>query len=363
MSRNKNHKNLLVKVYCNVGEVCRFSLADWDLLLRQARRADLLPRLSFLLEEAELFDKIPSQVVPHLKSAQLLANGHKRAVRWEVNRICQALKLKGIPVVLLKGSAYLMSDLPISAGRTFADIDLLVERQALGDAERALLLGGWVGSHHDSYDQRYYREWMHELPPLKHIKRRSVLDVHHTILPLTASLKPDSSKLFANIVSLPDNPDIFTLSPIDMVLHSATHLFHEGEFEHAFRGLTDLDGLLRHFSDESEAFWRQLVQRAAELDLKVPLFYALRYTQTILDTPVPEGVIGRLGDDVPKGLKAMLMDFLFLRALQPYHYSCDIFASSLARWLLFVRSHYLRMPFKLLIPHLIRKALKSRQES
>ena len=41
----------------------------------------------------------------------------------------------------------------------------------------------------DGYDDAYYRRWMHELPPLIHRDRDRMIDVHHTILPLTA--RPD----------------------------------------------------------------------------------------------------------------------------------------------------------------------------
>ena len=34
---------------------------------------------------------------------------------------------------------------------------------------------GWATTHHSPYDQRYYRTWMHELPPLRHAVRGSIL--------------------------------------------------------------------------------------------------------------------------------------------------------------------------------------------
>ena len=34
--------------------------------------------------------------------------------------------------------------------------------------------------------------------------------------------------------------------------------------------------------------------------------------------------------------------------------------TGLARWLLYVRSHYLRMPLSLVVPHLVRKAWMQR---
>ena len=53
-----------------------------------------------------------------------------------------------------------------------------------GAAEAALMLDGWASGHRSAYDQRYYRTWMHELPPMQHIQRGTVLDVHHAIAPL-----------------------------------------------------------------------------------------------------------------------------------------------------------------------------------
>src|SRR3546814_9997045 len=41
----------------------------------------------------------------------------------------------------------------------------------------------------------------------------------------------------------------------------------------------------------------------------------------------------------------------------PDHESCDGSLTAAARWLLYVRAHYLRMPLPLLLPHLLRKSL------
>ena len=46
----------------------------------------------------------------------------------------------------------------------------------------ALMLAGYVTTHLDPYDQRYYRRWRHELPPMQHVKRLTVLDVHHNLV-------------------------------------------------------------------------------------------------------------------------------------------------------------------------------------
>ena len=87
------------------------------------------------------------------------------------------------------------------------------------------------------------------------------------------------------------------------------------------------------------------------------MYYALRYASTILGTPVPGATMAAAEDDAtPKPLRG-LMDFLYLRALRPNHPTCSDAWTPLARWMLYVRSHWLRMPLPMLIYHLARKAL------
>jgi hypothetical protein len=145
------------------------------------------------------------------------------------------------------------------------------------------------------------------------------------------------------------------LAPEHLVVHSAAHLFNEGEFEHGLRDLVDLDSLLREFGSRPE-FWPELVTAATTLDLTRPVYYALRYTHGMLDTPVPEHVIDAARDWRPRGALAPLMDALFTRVLVPQHPSCSRWGTAASAFALYVRSHYLRMPLRLLLPHLARKA-------
>jgi hypothetical protein len=59
-------------------------------------------------------------------------------------------------------------------------------------------------------------------------------------------------------------------------------------------------------------------------------------------------------------MRKPLMDFLFLRAFRPDQPECKLPLTDLALNLLYIRSHYLRMPLYLLIPHLVRKAWMKR---
>ena len=353
-------RNLVLIAVTQPRATASWSESDWDTLVRQARRSNLLGNLAFRLEEANVLASSPPAAQAHLDAARILAQHQQQAVEREVAEIRQSLAATGIDIILLKGAAYAVAGLRAAKGRIFSDVDILVPKEALIEIESALMQHGWVSTHHDPYDQRYYRAWMHELPPMRHIIRQTVIDVHHAILPVTARLKPDSAKLRMAALPLEGKKGLFVFSPADMVLHSATHLFHDGELEHGLRDLIDLDTLLREFSQQA-SFWDRLVERAAELDLRRPLYYALRYTAHILDTPVPPQIVQAAEAGKPVAVIDRLMDALFVRALCPDHSSVADRFTPFARRILYVRSHWLRMPPLLLVYHLMIKAFSRRR--
>ena len=332
-----------------------FSMADWDLLVRQARTAGLLARVRHVLDQHKLLDCIPNEARWHFDAAATLADKQQLAVRWEVAQIRQALAELALPVIVLKGGAYVMAQLPAATGRLFNDIDILVPRDQLGPVEAALMLAGWNATGLSEYDQRYYRRWMHEIPPMQHVKRATVIDVHHAILPDTARYHPDSAKLRSRAVAVEGLPGVYVLATEDRILHSATHLFHDGELPHGLRDLTDLDLLLRDAAVDAD-FWPRLTARADELQLGRSLFYALRYVRHFLDTPIPDSVFSALHAVTPNRITLALMDSIFTRVLAPAHASCADAYTPAARLAAFVRAHWLRMPAYLLIPHLFHKA-------
>jgi len=341
-----------------LGQACRLdelSVAEWSELVRQARRADLLGRIAGMAVHRPTAAGVPVGALAHLRAAEVQVRAQRESVLREVGFITRALAPLDIPIIFLKGAAYVLSDLPPARGRTFSDIDILVPQDSLPQVESALMLAGWRSTHSDPYDQRYYRVWMHELPPFQHLRRQSVLDVHHAILPRTARLKPDSGLLRAAAVTVAGRVQV--LCPVDMVLHSMTHLFHNEEFSHGLRDLSDLDLLLRHFGRQP-AFWPDLLDRAQQLTLTRPLFYGLRYTRQALGTPVPGEILRQSETGGPSTWLWPVMDGLWRRVLRsPHPHAADGW-TSLARFLLYLRAHWLKMPPQLLLPHLLRKACR-----
>jgi hypothetical protein len=52
---------------------------------------------------------------------------------------------------------------------------------------------------------------------------------------------------------------------------------------------------------------------------------------------------------------------MVMSALDPSRRALDSQAAAFGRWLLYLRSHHLRMPPHLLLPHLLRKAVSGGQ--
>jgi hypothetical protein len=277
-------------------------------------------------------------------------------VTWEVHCIRRSLAAVDTPVVLLKGAAYLMAGLRPAKGRLFSDVDIMVKRDSLAAVESALFSAGWMVEARDAYTQRYYRKWMHELPPMRHVQRGTVIDVHHTIAPPTSRFRVEGERLLERIRPLGDMVGIYILAPTDLVLHSATHLFQEGELWHGLRDLLDLNDLIVEFAQQP-TFWSDLLDRANELGLQIPLSHALIHLERLFGTMPPAQFVARVEALDRNGLSRWLMYRLLNIALRPDHPSCDGPWTAVARFLLYVRSHYLRMPLFLVVPHLIRKAL------
>jgi hypothetical protein len=159
----------------------------------------------------------------------------------------------------------------------------LVPRERLDEVQEALLAAGWEWVKEDAYDDLYYRRWMHELPPLIHRERDRMIDVHHTILPLTARPKPDAAALIGDSERLENG--LRVLAPADMVIHAVAHLFADGDLAGGLRNLWDIDRMLREFA-EREDFWTSLQSRARRHQLRPQLGRALRLAARLYGTPV-----------------------------------------------------------------------------
>lgn len=327
---------------------------EWDALLRLLRQGRLLARTATALEDHGVWHELPPRPRNVLRAAQNQVMHQQRLLAWNTDRFAWGLGSLDVPLIALKGAAYQLAGLPLARRRPSSDVDILVPAEHLAAVESQLLARGWYQKELSPYDDAYYRRWTHELPPMRHREWEMELDLHHTILPVTARAKPDPRLLWAESVAIPGSR-LRMLSPRDMTLHAVAHLFHDGHLANDLRQLIDIRELLAHWSAAVPAFWDGFWQRAQALDLARPTWYALRYVHTLLDAEVPAAVLARASEAAPPPAVRFLMDRIVPLALFPEHPDHPTRRAAVSRLLLYMRSHWLRMPPLLLGRHLAYK--------
>jgi len=331
-----------------------WSLAEWEHIVRIARRLRLLARLAESLDTAGMLADVPPAPRHHLIAEQRVSRYRTAAMRWALERIMAALGTPDFSCVLLKGAAYLGQELPIAAGRLPSDVDILVPRPALAKVQARLQGDGWKEVALDEHDQRYYREWSHEVPPMRHALHPIELDLHHNILPPAARHRVEVELLLAQV-----QPSKWAgwqvLQPIDQVLHSAAHLFFDAEASDRVRDLVDLDGLFRHFG-VAAGFWDALAARAQVLGLTEPLALAAHLCVAWLGTPIPADAQARFAVLGPSAVRRRWLLPTLSAVLTPTEPDGrPPWTQDMAAAILLARYHIGRMPMRLLVPHLWHK--------
>ena len=279
-------------------------------------------------------------------NARTRAERDNRRNRFECDRLSRAFQDSTIQPILLKGAAYQITGSRAGLGRRSSDVDILVPKDQLAETEAVLRSQGYVDHYGtlNPYDQAYYRDHMHELPPLLHKDRRTVLDVHHALSPRTARLRERTDLMIDAAIPLTQGGSFMglrVLQPVDRFCHAALHSLYDGSFDHPLRHMLDLAFL---YSDLSRQDKDVLLSRASRLGLALPVNSAL-------------WLLAKQGVDIA-----------------PYDASklAPLPSKKVRRWMtkaiargdndgvfgfaLYIRGHQLRMPFLQLARHLFKKA-------
>ncbi|WP_019053350.1 nucleotidyltransferase domain-containing protein [Sphingobium xenophagum] len=314
---------LLVRALRDPASVAGLDASGWNGLIAAARAERLIGTLAFRLDGVT----VPPALTPILSDARLDAAREARQALWEADRAAQALGDLGVRVVLLKGTAYAAAGLKAGQGRFIGDLDILVPVEAMAAVEQALIAAGWEWVKDDPYDDAYYRQWMHELPPMIHATRDRMIDVHHTILPLTARQTPDAAAMIADAVPVDDG--LFVLSPEDRVVHAVAHMLADGDLQGGLRNLWDIHHLLADTDPDilaSRAARHGLTPHVRQAQRLAAAFYGPGARLTLWDRLIRARLLARDGWG-RETRKALVFAF-------------------------FLRSHWIRMPPLMLARHL-----------
>jgi hypothetical protein len=237
-----------IDIYCRLSGLDGLNDVQWNALIRILRERSLVASFYARLENKKLLSIIPEYCRDTFLSSVNFSAAQAIQTRVQGQKLCKLLHEMNIPFVFLKGAAYILGDKTNSVGRLMTDIDICVEKDQIASTEKCLLAHGWVFKSLDEHDDKYYREWSHELPPLEHENDGVILDVHHTLIP---PVKGRLLNISALISSSKDGqrPNYPIPSLGWLVLNSALHLILNEDTDNGLRDLTDIYLLLTSSDD------------------------------------------------------------------------------------------------------------------
>ncbi|WP_170308423.1 nucleotidyltransferase family protein [Alteromonas alba] len=333
----------LVQAINSPEQLTHRSLQEWESMLFVLKTSRLEAYLAFVLRDSGTWDSIPGQVQAHLSAAMVYAQRQNDQVFHEGQEIHDVLMAQGVTPVFLKGAAYIVAATNNAPGRLCSDIDLLVKEGALATSETVLLDNFWYHKIITDYDDKYYREYAHEIPPLYHLTRGTVLDLHHNLFLPVSGKAPPLEEFWLGVRR--QECGLYTLEPAAMFMHSIIHLMLNEEVVYGFRDIVDLKCLAQQY--DSDAFWLRVEQLAVashfEKELKVVVTLLNHWFKTTYSIGQPQGMFQRI--------KVKLLTRTYKYALIPAHPALHSVRSGLARFMVFVRGHSIKMPFTVLVKH------------
>jgi hypothetical protein len=343
----------LTSVLTRPETVREYGSTELNRLLSQARRASMMAKLDACLHDAQLVPTLPAVAQAVLEGSRVYVAYLQRRLDFELSALARSTADLPFPIVLLKGAAYFAAQNPAARGRGVRDIDILVARKHLPALEARLQQHGWRPKDNlSSYDDHYYRDLSHELPPLRHPEHDFELDVHHNVLPPVHRLSADIEAFLAAAVPLDDWPFHVPAGP-DQLIHSAIHLTLGDDFQSGLRDLHDISLLAGELA-RSGIGAGQILERAAALGITQATADALnacaRHFGDIMGTD--DGPCDRAGT-LPRRLMAWAIDQTVFNDAPDGNV-----ASAAARAVIWWRAQYLRMPVRTLISHALRKSLQ-----
>lgn len=339
-------------------------------IIAEARYYDMLAQLKYTCIKADIFDALPEPFKCHTNVGCYPSDNLTLRLEHEAEIIETVLGPLNINWIYLKGAAYHLAKFEEFKGRLMGDIDILVDEKHIPIVEIAFKKNGWMQKKITDYDEKFYREWSQEIPPMVHRQRLSELDIHFNILPKTLAASPDPLILMEQTISLNNENELKENSHIEedmgakilssqaMVVHSAVHLFYESEFDKGVRNLFDLYLLFQKFA-KNDHFWDDLINLQNKMGNGDSVFYALRYCRLFLELDVPKRVVDFYDNYQPDPIKLKLADFAFRRIFCNNFPPNHLTGHRIAEIMLYMRGHMKRMPMRLLVPHFINKTVKT----
>jgi hypothetical protein len=261
--------------------------AQWQAFIDEATRHELRSLTYRLLADDTVLGA-PESLLETLRPQYVQTAVRNAHLFKHSARMARVLGERGISVMLLKGMHLARFVYAEPALRTMADVDILVRREHLAEAERVFLEHGYGPTPRPDLEE--FCRWSNHLAKLSK-PDAPVFEVHWHIERPTSPFTIDIEGLWersqaATLESVP----VRLPAPEDAIIHLALHGSYHHRFDRsALKGMVDIHTLVVRQKDAID--WAALVKRAIDWGAAGFLYSTLRLTTDILGTPVPESVL------------------------------------------------------------------------
>jgi hypothetical protein len=232
---------------------------SWELLFQTASDEALLPLLYSQFKSLDLLGLLPSEIADFLQAVETLNRERNQVIVAELKAAVTLLNGIGIQPVLLKGLAYLKTNVyEDPADRYLGDIDLLVPQEQQQAAVNTLIQNGWVA---DTLDP--FRNFRQHSPALRR-GSAVLIELHHSVgtgvcervLPAREVIERSSAvDLDGLCVRVPAPEDLLA----HLIMHSQMqHPSHQRIWT-PIRAMVDLHLLSRRFGPDLH--WESVADR------------------------------------------------------------------------------------------------------
>ncbi len=274
-----------------VAAEARLTALEWDELAAEAGRHNLHGLTYRRLADGPLATQVPVDVRERLRSVYV-GTATRNAIHFrQISQIVKELERLGIPVMLLKGVHLARFVYPEPGLRSMHDVDLMVPRGRLAEAERVFLDRGFGPLPRSDVVSRC--AWSNHLAKLEK-DGAPVVELHWSIERPTSPFRLDLDGLWRRSRGATlDGAPVRLLCPEDLLLHLALHLSYHHRFERAaLKGLVDLTSVVAAHREELD--WEALAGRATDWGASGYLYTSLRLTREMLSPPMPASALGAL---------------------------------------------------------------------
>lgn len=258
--------------------------ADWNCLVRQARRHALEPLLCQQLKTRH--QAVPAAVLRDLQAKYFACAWRNNSLYQELEKVLNALREQGIPVILLKGAHLVKIIYGNIALRSVGDVDILVRKNDLPQARKTLLKLGYRSSKEEDVETAC--AGCHHLLPL--MKEDAAPVELHWTFELAFAIDHDGLWERARPVMLAD-ADVLVLSPEDLLLHLCLHSAYHHLYENGLRAFCDIRETIRHHRDELD--WETALRRARQWGAGNSVYLTLHLAKELLGAEVPAELLAR----------------------------------------------------------------------